>query len=252
VVKLARHQGAKPVLYRSRIAHGRTERVAHGFSYRHPTWLVDLDAVPNLPRGLRTLGAFDARDHFGDPRASIRTNVEGYLAGQGVEVAGGRVLMLANARSFGYTFNPLSVFWCYDRDDILVGVIAEVHNTYGERHCYLLRPDADGRAGTAKEFYVSPFFAVDGHYEMRFTDPRAIGELRVEITLSRDHLTVFRASLTGRADTAAPSFLRGALRHPFGGQRVMALIKLQGIRLWLRRLPVVPRPAAPVQEGVQA
>ncbi len=160
--------------------------------------------------------------------------------------------MLANARSFGYTFNPLSVFWCYDRDDALVCVVAEVHNTYGERHCYLLRPDAGGRAGTDKAFYVSPFFAVDGHYEMEFTDPRVADDLRVEITLSRDHQTVFRASLTGRADPAAPSFLRGALRHPFGGQRVMALIKLQGIRLWLRRLPVVPRPPAPVQEGVQA
>ena len=67
----------------------------------------------------------------------------------------------------------------------------------------------------------------------------------------RDHHTVFRASLTGRPDAAAPSFLAGALRHPVAGQRVMALIKLQGIRLWLRRLPVVPRPPAPVQEGVQ-
>jgi DUF1365 family protein len=241
-----------PVLYRTRIAHGRTERVAHGFSHRHATWLVDLDAVPTLPRGFRVLGTFDARDHLGDPHASLRANVDAYLAAQGVDLEGGRVLMLANARSFGYTFNPLSVFWCYDRDDALVCVVAEVHNTYGERHCYLLRPDAGGRAGTAKEFYVSPFFAVDGHYEMQFTDPRADGDLRVEITLSRDDLAVFRASLTGRADPAVPSFLRGALRHPFGGQRVMALIKLQGIRLWLRRLPVVPRPAAPVQEGVQA
>jgi hypothetical protein len=241
-----------PVLYHTRIAHGRTERVAHGFSYRHATWLVDLDTVPTLPPGLRVLGAFEARDHLGAPHASLRANVDAYLAAQGVELVGGRVLMLANARSFGYSFNPLSVFWCYDHDDQLACVIAEVHNTYGERHCYLLRPDAGGRAGAAKEFYVSPFFAVDGEYAMEFTDPRVTGDLRVEITLSREHRAVFRASLTGRTDTAAPSFLRGALRHPFGGQRVMALIKLQGVRLWLRRLPVVSRPPAPVQEGVQA
>jgi uncharacterized protein len=237
--------------YLTTIAHGRTEKVQHGFSYRHTTWLVDLDAVPVLPRVLRVLGSFDARDHFGDPRARIRQNVDAYLAGEGVELDRGRVLMLANTRSFGYTFNPLSVFWCYDGADALVCVIAEVHNTYGERHCYLLRPGPGGRAGVEKEFYVSPFFAVDGHYEMEFTDPRRTDDLRVEITLVRDHHTVFWASLTGRPDAAAPSFLVGALRHPGAGQRVMALIKLQGIRLWLRRLPVVPRPPAPVQGGVQ-
>jgi DUF1365 family protein len=242
----------EPRLYRTRVAHGRTEKVAHGFSYRLATWMVDLDAVPGLPPALRVFGAFDPRDHLGDPHASLRANVDAYLASEGVDLAGGRVLMLATPRSFGYTFNPLTVFWCHDGDDALACVIAEVHNTYGERHCYLLRPDADGRAGAEKAFYVSPFFAVDGRYEMEFTDPRAGDDLRVEIALVREHLIVFRASLTGRAATSAPSFLLGSLRHCCAGQRVMTLIKLQGIRLWLRRLPVVPRPRAPVQEGVQA
>ncbi len=159
--------------YRTRITHGRTERVGHGFAYRHPMWLVDLDAVPVLPRGLRIIGSFDARDHLGDPLSSIRKNVDAFLGLHDLDVAGGHVLMLANAWSFGYTFNPLSVFWCYDRDGELVAVIAEVHNTYRERHCYLLRPDALGRAEADKAFYVSPFFAVDGRYEMTFTDPRA-------------------------------------------------------------------------------
>src|SRR4029079_6208710 len=127
--------------------HGRTERVQHGFAYRHATWLVDLDALPRLPRGVRGLGRFDARDHLGDPDVSIRANVDTYLATEDVHLDGGRVLMLATARSFGSAFNPLSVFWCYDRIGTLVCVVAEVHNTYGERHCYLLRPDAQGHAG---------------------------------------------------------------------------------------------------------
>ena len=245
------------VLYRTRIGHGRTERVTHGFAYRHPMWLVDLDDVPVLPRALRGLGRFDARDHLGDPASSIRANVDAYLATEGVDLDGGRVVMLANARSFGYTFNPLSTFWCYARNEELAGVVAEVHNTYGERHCYLLRPDADGRAEAAKEFYVSPFFAVDGQYEMRFTpalrsDTEAADHLELEITLRRGagSVPVFRATLDAERDPARPSFLSGTLRHPFAGHRVMALIKLQGIRLWLRRLPLIPRPVAPVQEGV--
>jgi uncharacterized protein len=240
----------KPCLYRTRVGHGRTERVQHGFSYRHPTWLVDLDDVPVLPRPLRWLARFDARDHLGVPSASIRANVDAYLATEAVDLAGGQVLMLATPRSFGYAFNPLSVFWCHDRSGALVCVVAEVHNTYGERHCYLLRPDARGRAGADKAFYVSPFFAVDGHYEMTFTDPTVDDALAVSITLARDDRVVFRATMDGAVDATAPSFLVGALRHPATGRRAMALIRLQGIGLWLKHLPVIPRPVAPVQEGV--
>jgi len=238
-------------LYRTRISHGRTERVQHGFAYGHATWLVDVDALPRLPRPLRALGRFDAGDHFGDPTSTIRANVDAFLREHDVALDGGRVLMLANARSFGYTFNPLSVFWCYDRAGGLVCVVAEVHNTYGERHCYLLRPGTDGRAGATKEFYVSPFFAVDGNYEMTFTDPTTTDDLHIEIALSRHGACVFRAAVDGHPDARRPSFLAGSLRHPFAGQRVTALIKLQGIRLWAKRLPVVPRPVAPIQEGVQ-
>lgn len=240
----------KPRLYRTRVAHGRTERVHHGFAYRHATWLVDVDHVPVLPRPLRWMARFEARDHLGDPGASIRANLDAYLATEGVQLAGGRVLMLATPRSLGHAFNPLTVFWCHDARGALVCVVAEVHNTYGERHCYLLRPDAQGRAGADKAFYVSPFFAVDGRYEMTFTDPAVDDELRIAIGLTRGDHVVFRASLEGRPDPSDPPFALGALRHLASGWRVTALIRLQGIRLWLKHLPVMPRPVAPVQEGV--
>jgi DUF1365 family protein len=241
-----------PRLYRTRVAHGRTERVRHGFSYRHAMWLVDLDDLPVLPRSLRWLARFDARDHFGDPAASIRANVDAYLAAEGVHLERGRVLLLATPRSFGYAFNPLSVYWCHDRTGALAYVVAEVHNTYGERHCYLLRPDGSGHAAADKTFSVSPFFAVDGRYHMTFTDPTASeeGGLRVEISLVREGRVVFRATLEGYPDRTIRSFLAGSVRHPAVGRRTIALIRLQGIRLWLKHLPVMRRPVAPVQEGV--
>ena len=76
--------------------------------------------------------------------------------------------MLANARFLGYVFDPLTVFWCFAADGSLRCVVAEVHNTYGERHAYLLRPEADGTAEVGKEFYVSPFNDVSGRYDFRF------------------------------------------------------------------------------------
>ena len=74
----------------------------------------------------------------------MRENVEDFLAAHGIDLDGGRVLLAAHPRVFGFCFNPLSVFWCLARAATRPCVIVEVHNTYGERHCYLLRPDGAG------------------------------------------------------------------------------------------------------------
>ena len=91
--------------------------------------------------GSRWLARFRARDHLGDPRASIRANLDRFLAARGVDLGGGRVTMLAHARVLGYVFNPLTVYWCHRPDGTLACVVAEVHNTYRQRHAYLLPAD---------------------------------------------------------------------------------------------------------------
>ena len=87
---------------------------------------------------------------------------------------------------------------------------------------------------------------------MTFGDPVTDDALSVAITLTRGRRRVFRASLAGPPDPSGPRFLDGSLRHPLAGQRVTALIRLQGMRLWLKHLPVMPRPTAPAQPGVTA
>jgi DUF1365 family protein len=213
-------------------------------------WLVDLDALPELPRWLRPFARFEARDHLGAPGATIRQNLEAWLAGQGVDLRGGQVLMLANARLLGHVFNPITVYWCHTEGGALECVVAEVHNTYGERHCYLLRTDDGGRAETAKDFYVSPFLSVDGQYRMVLREP---GEkLAISITLRQDGATALTATVVGTRRRATPAALvRMLLRRPFMTQRTSALIRRHGIALWLRRLPVIPRPTHVPQEGVQ-
>ncbi len=238
-----------PAQYHVRVAHGRTERVLHGFRYSHSMWLLDLDSVPVLPRGLRWLASFEARDHLGDPRQSWRENVDAYLATEGVDLEGGPVFVLTNARSIGYVFNPLSVYWCHGSTGELRAIVAEVHNTHGERHCYLVRPDAAGRGGVDKVFYVSPFFEVDGRYELRCPPP---GEkVDVSVVLRRGDRSVFGARVAGKRENAARSVLAQALRRPLASHRVMALIRFEGLRLWFRRVPVVARPPYLAQEGVQ-
>jgi cyclopropane fatty-acyl-phospholipid synthase-like methyltransferase/DUF1365 family protein len=228
-------------LYEVEIAHVRSEPVRHDVRHRSYQWFVDLDDLPRLPLGLRSLARFDARDHFGDPRQSIRANVDAYLAANGIDLHGGSVTMLANARSLGYVFNPLSLFWCHDVSGALVCVIAEVRNTYGGRHCYLLHTDDSGRAETEKVFYVSPFYPVDGYYRMSVPEPAE--RLALHITLHRPNQRPFTASVRGlRRPATLRTVLATALRRPFETWRVRALITKHGIALWRKGLAIVPRP----------
>jgi uncharacterized protein len=224
--------------YATTIRHTRRQPFKRSFTHASRTWLVDLDHLPD--HGI--LGRFEARDHLGDAGKTIKDNVEHFLALNGVETDGGRVVMAANARALGYCFNPISVFWCHRRDGELAGVVVEVHNTYGDRHAYLIHPDEQGRARTEKQMYVSPFHGTDGYYEIAV--PRPDRTLHVTVTLHSDDGAVFTASLDGEPTTtsplrSAPAALRGAL-----------LIRAHGIWLWARRLGVKQRPAHQPQEGV--
>ncbi|WP_432171132.1 DUF1365 domain-containing protein [Streptomyces sp. 1222.5] len=246
-----RRQGraGPPALYPCTITHVR--RAPRRYALRHRTylWLVDLDHLPVLPRPLRPLARFRARDHFTGRAPSIRAALDGFLAEHGVDLRGGRVLMLAHARILGHVFNPLTLYWCYGLDGALRCVVAEVHNTYGERHAYLLHTDATGTATVAKDFYVSPFHPVDGHYEMRLPPP---GErLRLSVRLQRPGSPPFTASVHGRRrEATAPALLRLALRRPWSTLTVSAAIRFHGIRLFLRGLPVHPRPGRRTSESV--
>jgi predicted NAD/FAD-binding protein/DUF1365 family protein len=228
----------RPVMYDTRIRHTRRRPFHRAFEHRARTWLVDLDDLPDHG----PLGRFEARDHLGSPDATLRANVDAFLAGHGIDLDGGRVLMAANARAFGYCFDPISAFWCFDRAGHRAATVVEVHNTYGGRHPYLVQPDEHGRARVDKALYVSPFHGTDGWYDL--TVPVPGDRLIVAVTLHTDDGATFSASMDGRRTTtspwrAAPQALRGS-----------ALIRAHGIWLWGRRLPVRPRPHD-TQEGVQ-
>jgi DUF1365 family protein len=237
-------------LYRCQITHVRARPVRRAFRYHAYLWLVDLDDLPQVPVALRPLARFLARDHLGDPGATMRSNVDTFLASRGISLQGGRVVMLTHARVLGYVFNPITVFWCYFGEGSLAAVIAEVHNTYGEQHIYLLHPDARGRAETDKAFYVSPFLPVAGHYRLRLPEPA--GTLRLSTTLRLGGTAVLTATVTGTRRAYTPWRLLGcALRYPWITLQVTALIHWQGIRLAVRRLPIYPRPGDHPLRGTQ-
>jgi DUF1365 family protein len=230
-----------PALVRGRVRHDRLAPFRHGFSYGAHQWLIDADNAEATPRWLRALASVRASDHLGTPDDTVGGNIRKLLVAEGVDWSADRVLMLTNARTLGYVFDPLTVYWCFAEDGGLEGVVAEVHNTYGERHGYVVDLDARGRGQVDKAFYVSPFLGVFGSYQLRFTlDGDRVGAF---ITLRQHDQVVFTASFTGSSvPLTTRRIITSALRYPFMPQRVALLIRLQGAWLWARRLPVVRRP----------
>jgi DUF1365 family protein len=218
-------------------------------------WLVDVDDPDAaFPRPLRRLASIRGRDHFApDDDRPLGAKVRSYLEAERLPWSGHRVLVLANARSLGYVFDPLSTYFCLDAEGRLEGVLAEVHNTYGERHCYPLHVAEQSPARVTKEFYVSPFFTVEGRYDIRtrLTGSQVAVSISLTQTVEGSEERVFTASVDGDLRPATRTRVLGALlRNPVPSQRVSALIRWHGVRLWLRRLPVVPRRPHPTHEGV--
>lgn len=225
-------------LYRTEIRHQRKHPVPHHFSYRSYWWLVDVDRLGDIPPLLRSVVRFRSQDYCGSPHAPIAANVRDFLSESGIDGRNMTIEMLTTPRQFGYSFNPITVFYCRHEPQGPVGAaIAEVHNTYGERLRYLLRPDARARSVTGKRMPVSPFFDMSGDYHIY--SPAPDSRLQLGVRLNRDNEPPFVASVHGEqvpitARTVTASLLLGT------GLLTSARIRRQGLSLWSKRLEIHP------------
>ncbi|GAB20819.1 hypothetical protein GOEFS_132_00500 [Gordonia effusa NBRC 100432] len=238
-----------PAMYRTEITHRRTAPVVNRFRYRSLSWFIDIDDLPPITRWLRPFASFRARDHLSPPehgRDTLRNRVDAELERHGITPQPGTVTALLNARTLGYVFDPLTLYWCHRRDGQLYAVLAEVHNTYGGRHCYAVVPDDQDRAQVDKEFYVSPFNVVGGSYSMRVPEPD--DRLRIDITWYPPSGPPFHAAVSGtRTAVTTRGVLTAQLRAPLAPIVVSARIRLQGITLWRKGLQIIPRPNSRVR-----
>ena len=243
-------------LYDGHLLHTRGAPARNTFRYRIFTWLIDLDELPELERHLHFFGSdrralvmIRRRDHLGNPALPIKDNVTAYLRSKGVDIGSGQILMLCNARVLGYVFDPVTLFYCHAESGALQCVVAEVHNTFGERHCYLLTLDDAARTEQDKEFHVSPFLSLDGRYRMQLPLP---GEkLRVEMVLMQAGSDMLRAVMVGdRLPLTTKNMVRMLCKHPLLTHRVTALIHWHALRNVFRGLKYYRRPFHPHQPEV--
>ena len=242
-------------LYEGWVRHRRRGEVDNAFTYRMWHVLLDLDEIPKLARSIPFFGfnrfnlvGFDDRDHMGPSPRPVRDKLAEWFRARGAELPSGRVLLLTGLRHLGWSFDPVSFYYCYDQRDVLVWVVAEVNNTFGETYCYLLRTPEPSSAvvkeETEKSFHVSPFQPMAGTYRFRVTPPE--DRLTVHIDVLRSGKPVFDATLSEeRRPLNARSLLSTILRHPHQTAMTLFLIHYQAIRLWLKRAPFFSKPAPP-------
>jgi uncharacterized protein len=251
-------------IYDGRLTHVRRAPARNEFTYPLSLLLLDLDELPDLSRRLRLLGydrrapvAVLSRDHLGDPARDIRTNLLAYLDAHGIDLAGGSIRLLTNARTFGYVFNPVSFYWCNRADGSLACVVAEVHNTFGERFPYLLRaqgperPQEPFRATAEKAFHVSPFMDLEGTYRFELSEPGR--ELVTRIVEERRGDRFFSAVFSGaRRPLDDRALARMLVRQPFATAQVTGRIHWQALRLWRRGVPFHRKPPFDPETGSRA
>ena len=194
------------------------------------------------------LATFNDRDHLGTARLPLREKLAGVLQRHGVTLPSGPVQVLTGLRVLGYVFNPVSFFYCHEADGQLALVVAEVNNTFGETHCYVLdRLDPVGRAVRAeadKVFHVSPFQGMQARY--RFTLGLPGETLVVHIDTMGPDGTLLDATLTlRRRPFTSGELARALLLYPLMPMQVIALIHWHALRLWRKKAQFHRKPTPP-------
>jgi DUF1365 family protein len=240
-------------LYFGEVMHARLKPMGHRFTYRVMSLLIDLDRLDAADRQSPLFGvnraalySFSETDHGNRDGTPLRAYAQRRAMEHGIDLTGGRVLLLCYPRLLGYTFNPLSVYFCYRADGGLALVIYEVRNTFGDIHAYVLpvKPDEVSDAGVRQQqdklFCVSPFIEMAMRYHFRVTPPGDSVKLRI-LETDRDG-PLLAATFNGRRRALnTVELLRSFLALPLVTLKIIAAIHWEALRLWLKGARLVPR-----------
>ena len=215
--------------------------------------LIDLDRLDEAARQSRLFGvnrvaafSFYESDHGERKGPSLSDHVRDLAKKHNIDLSGGRILLLCYPRVFGYVFNPLSIYFCYDRSGKVALLIYEVRNTFDQMHSYIL-PVEDVPADNvisqsqAKQFYVSPFMEMETTYRFSISPPAQ--QVKVRIAQIDARGAIFEAAFSGqRRPLTNRTLLAALVSFPFFSFKVIAAIHWEAFRLWLKGVPFVARP----------
>ena len=232
--------------------HHRFKPKRHRFTYSVVSALLDLDELDSLDRKLRffsvdrfNLFSWHNKDHGDGSNTPLLNQVKEKLSQHQLDEFGASVKLLCYPRMFGYVFNPLSVYYCYDQTGKLGAILYEVSNTFKERHTYLIKadpanPDRLLRQRSDKVFYVSPFMPMDANYQFRMRPPA--DRVAVCIRQSHQNESLLHATFTGeRRALSDRSLISTLCGYPMMTFKVIGGIHWEALRLWKKGVPLQKR-----------
>ena len=243
-----------PLIGFGQVRHTRLRPRHHAFRYGGWFWLLPMRALARQPvaavrRNARGWLSFHDADH-GEGGADALAWLDGLLRRAGcwtTELAQGEVWLQTYPRVLGYAFKPVSFWYVHRADGGLHAVVAEVHNTFGERHCYVLTGDELGwgrEVRADKVFHVSPFCRAEGQYRFRFM--RTADRLVARVDHDDAGGALIQTAISGDlVPLDAASVRRAIVGWPLMSFGVVARIHWQALRLWLKRVPFFRKPDAP-------
>lgn len=247
-------------LYRGTIGHERLAPRNNSFEYGIYFLLLDLDGIDDVAAETRlfsrnrfNLFSLHDRDHGARDGTPPRAWIDEVLAEAGINLDGGRVMLLTFPRVLGFRFFPVSYWYCYHQDGTLLAVLAEVNNTFHQNHNYLLhnegRPLAWGEQLTAQKiFYVSPFIEISPvEYNFVFAEPGEDLEIAMDVLRDEQTLLQARLKLTGR-ELSDRTILGAFSRYGPMSLRAIIIIYWQAIKIRSKGITTVPRPAPPEEQ----
>lgn len=252
------NEGIRPALYMGQVMHKRFRPFVHRFTYRVFSLLLDLDELSALAARSKLfrynrfgLLSFHDKDHGSRDGSALRPWIETAAARNGVDLSGGKILVLCFPRILGYVFNPLTIYYCHEKNGRLAAILYEVKNTFGDQHGYFLKVREGNAAsiehGCEKIFHVSPFMALDGRYAFRMKPP---GErLSVLINYKNEGGEMMIAALNGtRRELTDAQLLAAWARHPLMTLKVIAAIHWEALKLWRKGAPFFRRTPPPAEQ----
>ena len=237
-------------IYSGLITHKRFKPKKHFFTYKAFSLLIDLSEIEKMEKKINFFSynkfnilSFHDIDHGPRNGNSLSKWVKKTLLKIKINIDGGKIKLLCFPRFFGYVFNPLSIFYCYDKNLKLKAVLYEVKNTFNEQHTYVFRSKTSSNLilhKCSKKFYVSPFIEMKTFYNFRLTKPKDKINILIEQTDATGKLLI--AHQTGkRVALNSKNLLYQFLKHPLMAFKVIAAIHFEAFRLWMKGIRLVKK-----------
>ncbi len=237
-------------IYNGTVIHKRFKPKIHFFKYHVFAFLIDLSELEILNKKIKFFSynrfniiSFFEKDHGDRDGSSLIEWVKNNLVKNSIDIKDVKIKLLCYPRIFGYVFNPLSIFYVYDKNENLISILYEVKNTFGEQHTYIFKTNKNENIlehSCSKKLHVSPFIEMNCKYFFKISKPGQ--KISIIIDQFQENQKILYASQDGtRADFTSIELLKSYLKHPLMTFKIISAIHFEALKLWIKGIRFVKK-----------